>query len=124
MIRHSLVIAGLVLGLSAIAPAARADFFVGEYNGDNLVRRQITLPHNSSLTVQTTDCDGAGVDTVIFLLEGSLNGTEARTTRAFNDDFNGTFCSYIFFQNTTGVARQYTILVTTYNPATRRTCDF
>jgi len=111
-----------LLGLSVIALAgavpatARADFFHGPTTGDDLVRRNITVGANQTLTIQTMGCD-SGEDTVIFLLDGTTNQSGNRITQAFNDDdgFSGTYCSYVFFRNTTTTSKTYTLLVSSYD---------
>lgn len=103
----------LVATMVLSAPA-RAEFFVGDYNGDYLIRRSITVPANETLIVQTSGCANGG-DTVLFLLEGSY-GSPTAVTRSFNDDFNGGFCSFVSYQNNSGVSKDFTLVLTTYTP--------
>jgi hypothetical protein len=118
---YTRILLGLAaVGILLVSPAARAEFLVGDFSGDNLVRRNVNVPNGQWVTVQTLDCD-TGEDTVLFLLEGALNGTAPKTTRGYSDDFNGTSCSYIAFKNTTGSAKDYTIIATTYEPASPAT---
>jgi hypothetical protein len=115
--KHWLTLLGVALGLGLGASSARADIFVPEANGDFLIRRGYTLAPNQWLTVETLGCTGS-TDTVIFLLEGNVDADGNKTTRAFNDDFNGSFCAFMAFQNTTGLTKDYTVVITTYSPNT------
>src|SRR6266853_3713355 len=118
MMRAAVGIFSLAL-VTFLASPARADFFAGDFNGDSLIQRQFTVSANQWLTAQTTGCTGSA-DTVIFVVTGDAFTSGHRTTAAFNDDdgFSGTFCSYIVFQNTTGITQTYTVVVTTFNQNT------
>ena len=102
----------LAVSLLALAAPARADFAVVNYNGDHLVRRAYTLSPMQHLTVATAGCNS--VDTVMFLLQGTVDTDGTKTTVAFNDDYNDDLCSQIDFVNLTNSTRDYTLLVVPY----------
>ncbi len=78
----------------------------------NLFRRGYSLAPNEQITLQTSACD-PGEDTVMYFIDGTPNLGGARITRAYNDDFGTSVCSFINFTNGP-VAKDYTLVISSY----------
>jgi hypothetical protein len=79
-----------------------------------LLRRTYTLQDGDSIIVETYGCGASGGDTMLFLLEGTGG---ARTSQGFSDDTGipgDEWCSYIYFNNSSGSAQTYEVLATVY----------
>jgi hypothetical protein len=110
-------LAAFVLGvLLLLSTRVHAQVVLDRTPAAGLVRRDAFLYAGQSLTVFTSGCTGTA-DTVVYLLQTtSTPGT--LITRGWSDDASGTFCSGLFYTNTTGADQSYVVVVAAYD-ATR-----